>query len=120
MLATLSPTAPGRRDAAPDAVKLGLVQKQRIVTAVIEGRLSLAEAADGFRDAHRAGAACLERATGVPAPLGGNETWCRTVIGWVCLTLKDRPEQADRVSDQLERELQTDLERSRRSNPTGR
>ena len=53
----------------------------------------------------------LERATGVACPAVDTEAACRAVIGWVCLTLRDRPEQADMVSDRLERELQGYLER---------
>ena len=42
-----------------------------------------------------------------------NENLCRTVIGWVYLTLSSRPEEAERVSNRLERELQVHLEKSK-------
>ena len=89
----------------PKAVLLGLQQKQAIINQVIEGRLPLMEAATRFQAAHQAARLCLERATGVPGHTIDGEAVCRTIIGWVCLALSDRPEQADRVSERLEGEL---------------
>jgi hypothetical protein len=83
----------------------GLQQKQAIINQVIEGRLPLWDAAGRFQAAHQAARACLERATGVPGHSIDGEAVCRTIIGWVCLALSDRPEQADRVSERLESEL---------------
>jgi hypothetical protein len=91
--------------ALPRAVLLGLQQKQAIINQVIEGRLALWEAASRFQAAHQAARLCLETATGVPTHSIDGEAVCRTVIGWVYLTLSDRPEQADRVSERLEGEL---------------
>ena len=85
-------------DAAP-ALLASLAQKQQAVADVIRGRVSLLEAADRFRIA------------------GGSErnaeALCRSVIGWVELKLRDRPERAAMVADHLERELQCLLARSR-------
>jgi hypothetical protein len=87
------------------AVLLGLQQKQAIINQVIDGRLPLTEAAGRFLVAHQAAGVCLEQATGVPSHTIENEDACRTIIGWVCLALSDRPEYADRVSERLECEL---------------
>ncbi|WP_020473869.1 hypothetical protein [Zavarzinella formosa] len=83
----------------------GLVEKNRIVTDLIDGRVSLKEAAGRFQKAHVAGGQCLERTTGVPSRSVETENTCRSLIGWVRLTLRDRPEQADRVTARLEDEL---------------
>jgi hypothetical protein len=91
--------------ALPKAVMLGLQQKQAIINQVIEGHMPLGEAAGRFQAAHQAARACLERATGVPNHSIDGEQVCRTIIGWVYLTLSDRPEHADRVSERLEVEL---------------
>jgi hypothetical protein len=98
--------------ALPKAVLLGLQQKQAIINQVIEGRLGLSEAASRFQAAHRAASVCLETATGVPSLTIDNESACRTIIGWVCLALSDRPEQADRVSERLEGELRDLLKKA--------
>ena len=98
--------------ALPNAVLAGLQQKQSIINRVIEGRLPLWEAASQFQVAHRAACACLESATGVPNHSIDSEATCRTIIGWVCLALSDRPEQADRVSERLETELRDALKKN--------
>ena len=85
----------------PGSALQELHAKQAIVSDVIDGRLPLVEAAARFQAAWRS-------ANGID----DGETACRTVIGWVHLTLSAHPEQADRVSDRLERELQTHLERA--------
>jgi hypothetical protein len=95
--------------ALPKAVLAGLQQKQAIISQVIEGRLPLWDAAGRFQAAHQAARACLERATGVPGHSIDGEAVCRQIIGWVCLALSDRPEQADRVSERLETELRDHL-----------
>lgn len=77
----------------------GLRHKQEAVTAVIDGKLSLLEAAARFRD----GKANMD-----------GETLCRAVIGWVHLALSDRPEKAEAVSLRLESELQSYLDRTGR------
>jgi len=97
--------APNSAPALPKAVLLGLQQKRAIINEVIDGHLPLSEAAGRFQAAHQAARVCLERATGVPAHSIDNESVCRTIIGWVCLVLSDRPEHADRVSERLEVEL---------------
>lgn len=88
---------------------LGLLQKQAIISQVIDGKLPLWEAAGRFHLAHQAACRCLESATGVPNHSIDGESVCRTIIGWVYLTLSDRPEQADRVSERLEVELRNTL-----------
>ena len=105
---------------------LGLQQKQAIINQVIEGRLPLWEAASRFQAAHQAARVCLETATGVPSHSIDGEAVCRTIIGWVCLALSDRPEHADRVSERLEGELREFLDEKRRAdaaqidhNPSG-
>jgi hypothetical protein len=75
-----------------------LEAKKQIVNQVIGGRLPLFEAAARF-----------QALSGLTA---SGETACRTVIGWVALALSERPEQADKISDRLERELQKFLENS--------
>ena len=97
--------APNVAPALPKAVLLGLQQKQAIINDVIDGHLPLWEAAGRFQAAHQAARVCLETATGVPTHSIDNESVCRTIIGWVYLALSDRPERADRVSEQLEGEL---------------
>ena len=97
--------APNSAPALPKAVLAGLQQKQAIINQVIDGHLPLWEAAGRFQAAHQAARACLETATGVPTHTIDGETVCRTIIGWVCLALSDRPEHADRVSERLEGEL---------------
>ena len=104
--------APNAAPALPKAVMLGLQQKQAIIHQVIDGHLPLWEAAGRFQVAHQAARVCLERATGVPGHTIDNESVCRTIIGWVYLTLIDRPEQADRVSERLEGELREVLSRN--------
>jgi len=103
---------PNAAPALPKAVLLGLQQKQAIINQVIEGHLPLWEAAGRFQVAHQAARVCLERATGVPTHTIDNEAVCRTIIGWVYLTLLDRPEQADRVSERLEGELREQLSKN--------
>jgi hypothetical protein len=98
--------------ALPKAVASGLQQKLSIINQVIERKLPLWEAAGRFQAAHQAACACLERATGVPNNQSDAEAACRTIIGWVHLTLSDRPEQADRVSERLECELRDFLKKN--------
>jgi hypothetical protein len=82
---------------APRALLAGLWLKQQAVVAVIDGRISLWEAAARFRSAQ-------------PAPADA-EALCRSVIGWVGLALSDRPERAELVTRRLEQELQGYLDR---------
>lgn len=74
-----------------------LRRKQLAVSAVIDGKLSLLEAAGWFRN----------ECTSVDG-----EALCRTVIGWVHLALCERPEKAEAVSLRLEGELQVFLDRT--------
>lgn len=109
-------TRNGKERMLPNAVMQSLVVKQQIIRQVIEGRLELQEAAVRFQAVHRVAAACIEQATGVPSAAANAENLCRTVIGWVYLTLSNRPEEAERVSNRLERELQCQLEKQSQAN----
>lgn len=86
----------------------GLTRKQQAVAGVIDGRLSLLEAAAWFR------AAGLDSpvADAQAVPPSEAESLCRSVIGWVHLALCDRPERAETVSGELECELEHYLGRS--------
>jgi hypothetical protein len=86
-----------------------VVTKQQIINDLIAGRIELLEATARFHAIHSESASHLARATGVPAAVAGAENMCRTVIGWVHLTLRNRPEEADRLSNRLERELEGHL-----------
>ena len=81
----------------PPVLLTSLSRKQEAVAGVIDGRVSLREAAARFR------------AAGGARPDADEETVCRSVIGWVHLALCDRPERAERVTARLEYELQTAL-----------
>lgn len=83
----------------------GLNEKNQIIGELIEGRVTLRDAAGRFQAAHIAAGDCLERTTGVPSRSVETENTCRSLIGWVRLSLRDRPEQADRVTARLEEEL---------------
>src|SRR5262245_24742475 len=95
----------------PSDVLENLQRKKQIISELIAGRLELIEAAARFQPIHRASADCLADVTGIATKLADNECLCRTMIGWVHLALNQRPEQAERVSEQLERELQHHLDR---------
>jgi len=104
-----SRTTPGNSNVPINAkqVHQSLNSTQRIIDDLIAGRLKLLEATALFQQAHHPAAACVARATGQPIAAGDAENLCRTVIGWVYLTLSgNRPEQAERVSASLEHELQ--------------
>jgi hypothetical protein len=75
--------------------------KQQAVADLIDRRTDLLEAAARF---HAAGLAPSD-------VVGDGERLCRSVIGWVYLALSDRPERAEALSDELERELQVVLSR---------
>ena len=94
----------------PRVVQQCLSAKQQIINELIAGRLPLLEATARFQAEHSTSAACLATATGVPMTNGDGENMCRTVIGWVFLTLSNRPEEAERVSTRLELELQGHLD----------
>jgi hypothetical protein len=83
----------------------GINQKQAIVQRVIANRLPLLEAAALFESTHKQGTAILEAATGIFHSVADPEQSCRTVIGWVELALRDRPEKAQSVIVRLEKEL---------------
>jgi hypothetical protein len=85
---------PGRRlPAQPAGPALQRVQvKQEIIALLIGGRLDLFEAARRFQVAQGNAEA-------------NSETVCRQVIGWAHLALSDRPERAEAVANELERQL---------------
>lgn len=95
----------------PRIVLQSLSSKQQIINELIEGRLEFLEAASRFQVVHHVTAACFENATGVSAAVADSENLCRMVIGWVYLALSNRPEEAERVSNRLEGELQGYLDR---------
>jgi hypothetical protein len=97
------------RQSLPKAVLSGLHAKQQIINELISGKRTLVSAANDFQSVHLAASDCLEKATGVPSRSFDHEGACRTVIGWVCLSLSDRPEQAERISERLEVELRDGL-----------
>lgn len=73
--------------------------RQQTIVALIEGRLSLLEAADRFRDP-------------IPGTQSDDgESVCRSVIGWAHLALRDRPERAEALSEVLENQLSAHLAR---------
>ena len=72
--------------------------KQQIIADLIAGRLPLLDAAARFRDAHA-------------NPAEDGERLCRVVIGWVYLTLSERPERAEALANRLEQELQVIVSR---------
>jgi hypothetical protein len=95
----------------PRVVQQSLRTKQQIIGELIAGRLPLLQAAAQFQAAHSVSMLCLAHATGAPVAAADNENICRTVIGWVFVTLSNRPDEAERVSARLERELQGHLDR---------
>src|SRR5438270_10850780 len=76
-----------------------LQAKQHAVAALIEGRLALVEAAARFG------------AAGPAAHPEDGESLCRSLIGWAHLALRDRPERAEALSEELENQLQAHLAR---------
>lgn len=88
-----------------DDVLNGLIEKNRIISELIEGKVTLRDAAKRFQNAHQAAGNCIERAIGMPSRFIETEYTCHALIGWVRLTLKDRPEFADRITARLEQEL---------------
>jgi hypothetical protein len=90
-----SPGGPAREEYRRTLERLQA--RQQVVADVIAGRLRLMEAAARFRDAQGA------------CPTEDDERLCRAVIGWVYLALSDRPERAEALSQELERELLTVL-----------
>ncbi len=98
-------TAKRKPSQSPRSVEQCLKTKQIIVNELIAGRLELLEAASRFQAVHSTSAECSKESS-------VNENMCRTLIGWVHLSLcGNRPEEAERVSDRLERELQKHLDR---------
>jgi hypothetical protein len=110
MALALSPVeATPTRATVPRAVLQGLAVKMQIVKQVIEGRMPLLEAAARFQAVTRQ--ASVENALNAPPAATDNEVMARSVIGWVELVLRDRPEQADVISARLESELQSHIQR---------
>lgn len=101
-----------RHVAAPDRVLQGVQRKKDLIHRLIEGRLPLLAAAAEFQDIHRGSTATLERSLGFLDVPGDAEGLCRAVIGWAYLELRERPEQADAVTERLESELQRSLDQN--------
>jgi hypothetical protein len=85
-----------------------LEAKKAIIGQLIDGRLHLIDAAARFRELARPANA----AGAMMEAHGNDEYWCRSVIGWVCLALGERPERADALAGRLEAELAAHLERT--------
>lgn len=84
-----------------------MVAHQQLVDELIAGRATLAETAERF------GRLCEESPgfplRGVQTFLGGDsdrERWCKCVLEWVRMRLRDRTDAADAVIGRLEGELQ--------------
>jgi hypothetical protein len=108
---TKKPTANSgaNRAGAESPVLRHLRTKQDIVLQLLDGRLTLLEAAAQFQRVN-----CLLKGQGTgPNPAEPNpedgERVCRMVIGWVQLALADRPERAEVLTARLEQELQEHL-----------
>src|SRR5271166_5263171 len=95
----ISPAGQTRSKVSSHLLQKSLTTKQQIINELIAGRLELMEATARFHAVHSESAFHLSRATGAPAAAAGIENMCRTVIGWVHLTLRNRPEEADRLSN---------------------
>lgn len=93
------------RAAAARTVPVGVRQKQRVVRQLIEGRLSLMEAIERFRQIHQRNTVVLERSLGCQTAPTDTEGLGRAVIGWVANELHDRPDLEDDISRRLESEL---------------
>jgi hypothetical protein len=78
-----------------------LEAKKAIIRQLIDGRLRLLDAAARFRELARPS----NTITGISETQDGDEYWCRSVIGWVCLALSEQPERADALAGRLEAEL---------------
>jgi hypothetical protein len=78
-----------------------LETKKTVIGQLIDGRLHLLDAAARFRELAPPSNAIL----GISETQDGDEHWCRSVIGWVCLALSEQPERADVLAGRLEAEL---------------
>jgi hypothetical protein len=96
------------------AVTRSLEAKERVVEAVVAGRLTLPQAAERFRQLHKQ----LDEKDQMVGrdPRLEEEAFCRNVIRWVAAHLsKKRPEDVDRVTAALEAELRRYLQGRGRS-----
>jgi len=101
-----------RTSVTPGVVLNCLREKQLIIGELIAGRLPLIEAAEKFQAVHETSATHIENLSARTGVLVEPEGMCRTLIGWVHLSLSQRPEEAERVSERLECELQRNVSRS--------
>jgi hypothetical protein len=84
-----------------------VAQRHEVVDRLIGGRLSLLEAAARFRDLTVDSPECLRYLRNRFPGASDEECFCRQVIGWVEIELKDRsPADVPRVVGRLEAELQ--------------
>jgi hypothetical protein len=82
-------------------------EKQQIIDDLIAGRLDLFQAASHFQSLSRGQSGGMSLLWG---PETSNpENLCRSVIGWANLALRERPERAALIAEQLEQELQSHL-----------
>jgi len=96
------------RTPSPNLVQQALQAKRQIIDRLIEGEMPLLEAVVRFQAVHREVGLPIDETLGLPSAMD-HEAMCRSLIGWVHLTLSDRPEMAETVSTRLETELQRHL-----------
>lgn len=106
---------PLRRAVTPavERVSQAIQAKRQVVRHLIDGQVSILTAAACFRAAEREEGLAFDGCLGLSMSADA-ESFCRSLIGWVHLTLADRPEQAEEVSDRLESELRAAIERDGR------
>lgn len=102
-------TAAGSSLGEQSPVLQHLRTKQEIVAQLLDGRLTLMQAAGRFQNVNRllAGEGAGLHYAWQNADNG--ERVCRMLIGWVSLALADRPEKAELLTARLEQELQEHL-----------
>jgi len=94
-------------DAQGEAILRRLEAKDRIARAVLDGRLSLPEAAQCFRDLDRDWSDFDIEFFRASVPGASDaERYCRLTISWVRTCVKNRPDQGKEVLRRLEAELQ--------------
>lgn len=96
-------------DAQDQAVLERIAARYRIVDALLEGRLTLRQAAARFRQLNPSSAEAPWLPVTYPAR-SEEERCCRQVMVYARHVLRNRPEEAQRILPRLEAELQAYLE----------